>query len=438
MICKAVPYEGKEPYIFFSYSHQDAARVYPLLEQMARDGYRIWYDDGNHPGDNWPENIARHLSDCTVCLAMLSAHAGDSHNCRNEMNFALSNGKKLMAVMLEEFHMSLGMRLQLSTIHYLKRYEFSDDGQLRQRLYDTEEMKACQGDPTKVQWRQAGPQRKQEDNKAAREAEEKRLAEEQAEEERRRRHWDTSDDSGTVIDLDDGEHTIIDPGSGDNTITGEDEDCTVRAVPSKPMLLLRLSKRQAFVRNSSEVRIGRSDRKCDVALSDNQSISGLHAKILQFEGHVHLKDNDSTNGTFVGDEQLEKNGVAELGNPAVFRLFDEPFVLIVGNAQLRAAQEMGGVGLLMKPGTSMLRVLDSRVMLGRHHAWEDGTMNEPRISRDHAEITWNGSRFCLRDLSANGTWINGSRMTKQETRELTDGDKIKMGDTVLDFVFVSI
>ena len=46
MICRAIPFEGKEPYIFVSYCHADKEILYPLFEQMAMDGYRIWYDDG--------------------------------------------------------------------------------------------------------------------------------------------------------------------------------------------------------------------------------------------------------------------------------------------------------------------------------------------------------------------------------------------------------
>ena len=60
MNCRVKPYEGQEPYLFLSYCHKDATQVYPLLETMTRAGYRFWYDDGNHPGDEWPENIAQH------------------------------------------------------------------------------------------------------------------------------------------------------------------------------------------------------------------------------------------------------------------------------------------------------------------------------------------------------------------------------------------
>ena len=147
MICRAIPYEGREPYIFFSYSHKDSDRVYPLLEQMVRDGYRVWYDDGNHPGDDWLENIGQHLNNCHLCLAMMSQNSEESHNCKKEVSFAVQCNKKLMAVMLEEFAMTIGMRLQLSTIHYLVKTEYPSDKALLEKLYETDSMRVCRAAP---------------------------------------------------------------------------------------------------------------------------------------------------------------------------------------------------------------------------------------------------------------------------------------------------
>ena len=134
MLCRAVPYEGKEPYIFFSYCHKDSAVVYPVLEQLVKDGYRVWYDDGNHPGDDWLENIAGHLDGCSVCLAMLSGNSAASHNCRNELSFAVECEKPILAVMLEDFPMPLGMKLQLGTLQHIKYYELHSFQQLMETL----------------------------------------------------------------------------------------------------------------------------------------------------------------------------------------------------------------------------------------------------------------------------------------------------------------
>ena len=154
MQCRAIPYEGNEPYVFFSYSHKDAQRAYPMLEQMVRDGFRVWYDDGNHAGDDWLENIAQHLNRCTVCLAILSENSEQSHNCKKEVSFAVQCNKKLLAIMLEKFAMTVGMRMQLSTIHYLTKTDYPSDAALLAKLYESECLSACKGAPGSMPMRQ--------------------------------------------------------------------------------------------------------------------------------------------------------------------------------------------------------------------------------------------------------------------------------------------
>ncbi|MBP3436508.1 MAG: toll/interleukin-1 receptor domain-containing protein [Clostridia bacterium] len=45
-------------YIFISYAHKDAKTVYPILEQMKKDGYRVWLDNNIKAGTKWDETIA--------------------------------------------------------------------------------------------------------------------------------------------------------------------------------------------------------------------------------------------------------------------------------------------------------------------------------------------------------------------------------------------
>jgi len=55
-----------------------------------------------------------------------------------------------------------------------------------------------------------------------------------------------------------------------------------------------------------------------------------------------------------------------------------------------------------------------------------------RASRRHAEIAWDGEACILRDLaSANGTFLNGRRITAPET--LRDGDEIAVAGAVFTF-----
>jgi pSer/pThr/pTyr-binding forkhead associated (FHA) protein len=74
---------------------------------------------------------------------------------------------------------------------------------------------------------------------------------------------------------------------------------------------------------------------------------------------------------------------------------------------------------------------DKPTILGRS---ESSTVHiaDQRASRRHAQITWDGEMSILTDLdSANGTFLNGRRISAAET--LRDGDEISVASAV--FIF---
>lgn len=59
----------------------------------------------------------------------------------------------------------------------------------------------------------------------------------------------------------------------------------------------------------------------------------------------------------------------------------------------------------------------------------------PAISRVHCKISKYGSDCSVTDLgSANGTYVNGVRLTRQETRTLKDGDTVRLATSEFRFV----
>lgn len=121
-------YEGKEPYIFVSYCHEDMKRIYPVISYLINNGYRVWYDKGINPGYEWPEVIADHLSRCSVSIIFISEKSLQSHNCRREFNYAIMEDKKMIVIILEEVQFTPVMKMQMATVQALY-YEESDDFQ---------------------------------------------------------------------------------------------------------------------------------------------------------------------------------------------------------------------------------------------------------------------------------------------------------------------
>ena len=120
-------YEGNEKYIFVSYAHKDTHIVLPIIEELQKKGFRVWYDGGIEAGTEWPEYIADHLERCAVALLFISDNALASRNCTREINFAISEGCDMLAIYLSDVKLSSGMKMQLGTIQALFRNRFIDD-----------------------------------------------------------------------------------------------------------------------------------------------------------------------------------------------------------------------------------------------------------------------------------------------------------------------
>ena len=120
-------YAGPEPYVFVSYAHADSSLVFPEIERWHRAGYRIWYDEGIDPGNEWPDEIARALANCSQFLVFITPRAVASRNVRNEINLALNKGKAFLAVHLEETDLPVGLELRMGDIQAILRYRMAED-----------------------------------------------------------------------------------------------------------------------------------------------------------------------------------------------------------------------------------------------------------------------------------------------------------------------
>lgn len=120
-------YRGDEPYIFVSYAHSDREQVYPEIARLHHAGYRVWYDEGITPGQEWTEEIGQALRRASYFLVYISARSVASHNVRNEINFALEHPKPFLAVHLEETRLPAGLQLQIGSIQAIMKYQIPDD-----------------------------------------------------------------------------------------------------------------------------------------------------------------------------------------------------------------------------------------------------------------------------------------------------------------------
>lgn len=131
-------YEGREPYLFISYSHRDWGRVRPIIRGLQQMGYRLWYDTGIAIGSRWPDIIAQHLQRSSCVVAFVSANAMASDYCQEEMFFAMEERKPIMPVHLEKTILPPGLKMRLSSRQAIYRYDYRSDADFLSKL-DREE-----------------------------------------------------------------------------------------------------------------------------------------------------------------------------------------------------------------------------------------------------------------------------------------------------------
>jgi len=120
-------YDGEDPYLFISYSHQDAHLVYPEIIQLHESGYNIWYDEGVAASNEWPEEIANAVLGCSVFICFVSPRATESINCRNEINLALNENKPFLAIHLEQTELPPGLRLRMGDLQAILKDKIPAD-----------------------------------------------------------------------------------------------------------------------------------------------------------------------------------------------------------------------------------------------------------------------------------------------------------------------
>ena len=94
-------YEGNEPYIFVSYSHDDKNRVLPIIEKL-QEKYNVWFDDGIHFGDDYKRTIINHINNCSLFIYMVSLNSLKSEFCQKEIKQANRKNKAFFNVIIED------------------------------------------------------------------------------------------------------------------------------------------------------------------------------------------------------------------------------------------------------------------------------------------------------------------------------------------------
>ena len=146
---KPLAYRGSEPFVFVSYSHDDAELAYPIISGLLERGMRIWYDEDLDGGDDWERVILNRVKRCTAMLCLVSTRFTDSKNCRNEIGYASDLNKVTLILHLETGELPEHIQLHYRGIHVLRLFEYSDRNALLDKIMANEKLRCCIGQAQK-------------------------------------------------------------------------------------------------------------------------------------------------------------------------------------------------------------------------------------------------------------------------------------------------
>lgn len=126
------------------------------------------------------------------------------------------------------------------------------------------------------------------------------------------------DETGSTVELTSGMNVVPD--------TEEDNKAVAANAPKAMPYIVRVNTGERVMINKAVFKIGKANRGVDFTISGNGAVSRVHAIIYQREDGCYLKDNKTTNSTYVNGQKLGENQEVLLKNDSEIVLGDEDFI----------------------------------------------------------------------------------------------------------------
>ena len=131
----------------------------------------------------------------------------------------------------------------------------------------------------------------------------------------RKKDSDTQDDDRIMVQYCDSEGEII---SEKGTVLLDEEN--------KKTFLLRVSNNEKIIIKGNKFRIGTEKKSVDYCIKDNCAVSRMHAEIIHKNNSYFIVDNNSTNHTFINEQEIRSKREMRLQNRSRIKLADEEFI----------------------------------------------------------------------------------------------------------------
>lgn len=139
---------------------------------------------------------------------------------------------------------------------------------------------------------------------------------------------ETNMDPATIPEAgnDDETGSTVELTAGMNVVPDTEDDNKASNAPKAMPYIVRVNTGERVMINKAVFKIGKANRGVDFTISGNGAVSRVHAIIYQREDGCYLKDNKTTNSTYVNGQKLAENQEVLLKNDSEIVLGDEDFI----------------------------------------------------------------------------------------------------------------
>jgi hypothetical protein len=101
----------KQRKTFLSYSRANKDFAIKLAKELKLEGFSVWFDQLDiSPGARWDVEVEKALEECEIFMIILTPGSITSENVRDEIDYAIDNGKRFLPVLLENCNVPLRLR----------------------------------------------------------------------------------------------------------------------------------------------------------------------------------------------------------------------------------------------------------------------------------------------------------------------------------------
>lgn len=101
----------KQRKTFISYSRVNKDFALKMAKELKAEGFSVWLDQLDIPlGARWDVELEKALAECEIFMIIMTPASIASENVRDEIGYAIDNGKRFLPVLLENCNVPLRLR----------------------------------------------------------------------------------------------------------------------------------------------------------------------------------------------------------------------------------------------------------------------------------------------------------------------------------------